>query len=128
MTSSLASAFTGCATVFVVQDVARSVAHYRDVLGFDVEFTYGEPALYAGVERDGVLIHLQAATTSDRRSGQGGVYVFSRDVDVLHRELAARGARILKEPQDYDYGMRDFAIADPDGNRLAFGMESRRRE
>lgn len=29
----------GAATVFVVRDVLGSVAHYRDVLGFQVEFT-----------------------------------------------------------------------------------------
>jgi hypothetical protein len=38
----------GAATVFVVKDVLRSVEHYRDVLGFHTEFTYGEPTFYAG--------------------------------------------------------------------------------
>jgi hypothetical protein len=58
----------GAATVFVVQDVLRGVGHYRDVLGFHTEFTYGEPTFYAGVERDDVVIHLQAASaTSGRR-------------------------------------------------------------
>ncbi|MGE5537671.1 MAG: bleomycin resistance protein [Gemmatimonas sp.] len=118
---SLASAFTGSATVFAVADVVRSVAHYRDTLGFDVEFTWGEPPVYAGVERSGVLIHLQAADGA--RRGPGAVYVFCRDVDALHAELAARGARVILAPNDYDYGMRDFTIADPDGNRLSFGME-----
>ena len=37
--------------MLVVRDVLASVAHYRDVLGFRVEFTYGEPVFYAGVER-----------------------------------------------------------------------------
>ena len=40
----------GSATVFVVKDVLRSVEHYRDVLGFHIEFTYGQPPFYAGVE------------------------------------------------------------------------------
>jgi hypothetical protein len=42
----------GAPTVLVVQDVLAGVAHYRDVLGFRVVFTYGEPTFYAGVERD----------------------------------------------------------------------------
>ena len=112
------------ATVFVVNDVVKSVAHYRDVLGFHVEFTYGEPACYAGVERDGALIHLQAAADTDRRPGQAAVYVFVTEVDRLCEELRSRGARVLVEPKNYPYGMRDFAIADPDGNQLAFGMET----
>ena len=57
MTTPAAASLCGAATVFVVQDVLRAVEHYRDVLGFHTEFTYGEPTFYAGVERDGVVIH-----------------------------------------------------------------------
>jgi hypothetical protein len=38
--------------------------------------------------------------------------------------LTARGANVLKAPQDYANGMRDFDITDLDGNQLVFGMES----
>ena len=120
-TSSLCAA----ATVFVVRDVLRSVEHYRDVLGFHTEFTYGEPTFYAGVERDGVMIHLQAASASKRQPGQGGVNIFVTDVDALYQELTSRGAHTLNEPRDYPYGMRDFDIHDLDGNHLCFGMESK---
>jgi uncharacterized glyoxalase superfamily protein PhnB len=113
------------ATVFAVHDVARSVEHYRAVLGFRVEFTYGEPTFYAGVERGGVLIHLQAAGETKRQPGQGSIYVFVDNVDALYEELSARGARILKPPKNYDYGMRDFDIQDLDGNQLGFGMPSK---
>jgi hypothetical protein len=33
----------------------------------------------------------------------------------------ARGERLVSQPQNYDYGMRDFDIADLDGNQLTFG-------
>jgi uncharacterized glyoxalase superfamily protein PhnB len=39
--------------------------------------------------------------------------------------MSGRGANVLKPPQDYAYGMRDFDVADPDGNHLTFGMETR---
>jgi uncharacterized glyoxalase superfamily protein PhnB len=112
----------GAATLFVVQDVPKSVAHYSDVLGFTVEFTYGEPTFYAGVERDDVTIHLQAAQQTKRQVGQGAINVFVTGVDALYEELKARGARVLNAPKDYPYGMRDFDIDDLDGNRLTFGM------
>ena len=114
------------AVVFVVKDVMRSVAHYRDVLGFREEFLYGEPTFYAGLERDSVTIHLQAAGVTKRQPGQGALNVFVTDVDALYEELKARGARALGPPKDYDYGMRDFTVEDLDGNHLNFGMESRR--
>jgi uncharacterized glyoxalase superfamily protein PhnB len=124
MTTPAAVSLRGAAPVFVVQDVLRSVDHYRDVLGFHTEFTYGEPTCYAGVERDNVLIHLQAASDTKRQPGHGAVNVFVTDVDALYQELKSRGARILDEPKDYPYGMRDFDVFDLDGNHLCFGMES----
>jgi len=113
------------ATVFVVQDVLRSVEHYCDILGFHTQFTYGEPTFYAGVERDDLVIHLQAASETKRQPGHGAVYVFVTDVDALYQELKSRGARTLNEPKNYPYGMRDFDIDDIDGNHLCFGMESK---
>jgi uncharacterized glyoxalase superfamily protein PhnB len=119
-----ASALRGAAPVFVVRDVGRAVQYYRDALGFRVGFTYGEPVHYAGVERDHVLIHLQAATETTRAPGQSSIYVFVTDVDTLYAELQGRGARALKEPRDFPYGMRDFDAEDLDGNHLGFGMET----
>ena len=97
------------------------------MLGFHIEFTYGEPTFYAGVERDSVAIHLQAASETKRQPGQGAVNIFVTDVDTLYQELKSRGARTLNEPKDYPYGMRDFDIHDIDGNQLCFGMQSKQQ-
>jgi hypothetical protein len=53
MTHPSATSLRGAATVFVVQDVLRSVEHYRDVLGFHTEFTYGQPTFTRGARRRG---------------------------------------------------------------------------
>lgn len=127
MTEPSTVSLCGAATVFVVQDVLRSVEHYRDVLGFRTEFTYGQPTFYAGVERGAVVIHLQAASETKRQPGQGAVNIFVTDVDALHQELRSRGAKTRNEPKDYAYGMRDFDINDLDGNHLCFGMESKQQ-
>jgi catechol 2,3-dioxygenase-like lactoylglutathione lyase family enzyme len=114
----------GAATVFVVADIAKSTAHYRDVLGFTVTFQYGAPIFYVCLCRDEVALHLLAASQTSRLPGNGGICIFVRDVDAVHAELAARGASIVKPPQDYDYGMRDFDVVDLDGNQLTFGTGS----
>lgn len=111
----------GSATVFVVEEVLQSLQYYRDVLGFQVEFTYGQPTFYAGVERNGVAIHLQAASQTKRQPGQGAMNVFVTDADTLYQELKSKGAKILTEPKDYPYGMRNFHVADLDDNQLCFG-------
>lgn len=114
--------FCGAAPVFVVQDVAASVQHYCAVLGFEAVFTYGEPVFYGGVERGDVTIHFQAARVTTRMPGQGAINIFVTEVDALYATLTANGARLLNAPADRAYGMRDFDVDDPDGNRLTFGM------
>ncbi len=111
------------AAILTVRDIARSVAYYRDALGFTVTFQYGEPTYYACLCRDNVSLHLRSGEAGRAWvPGNGAVAVFVEDVDALYRELVARGAHALKPPQDYAYGMRDFTVKDPDGNDLTFGM------
>jgi catechol 2,3-dioxygenase-like lactoylglutathione lyase family enzyme len=112
----------GAATVFVVSDIAKSIEYYRDVLGFTADFQYGTPTFYACLCRDEVSLHLIAARQTKRLPGNGAICVFVKDVDAVHAELAARGARVVKPPQNYDYGMRDFDVLDLDGNQLVYGM------
>jgi len=118
------SMMVGAATVFVVADIAKSAEHYRDVLGFTITFEYGEPIFYVCLCRDEVALHLLGAGQTKRQAGHGGICVFVRDVDAVHTELAARGAKVVKPPEDYAYGMRDFDVLDLDGNQLTFGMGS----
>jgi uncharacterized glyoxalase superfamily protein PhnB len=45
----------------------------------------------------------------------------STRVDSLHDTAAAAGAEIVLPPTDQDYGSRDFAARDPEGNIWSFG-------
>lgn len=110
-----------CAPVLVVKNVPASVAHYRDTLGFEVAFTWGDPVTFAGVCRDDVTIHLQADDQTRRPAGGGAVSIFVDDADRLYAELTERGATIPIEPKTYPYGMHEFSAFDPDGNQLTYG-------
>jgi catechol 2,3-dioxygenase-like lactoylglutathione lyase family enzyme len=114
------------AAVFAVADVAAALAFYVERLGFRVHFTLGDPPEYAIVERDAVSLHLMPASRSPGSRGRASVYVFAADVDALHAELVGRGCPIEVAPADFDYGMRETSVRDPDGNRLTFGTEVRR--
>jgi catechol 2,3-dioxygenase-like lactoylglutathione lyase family enzyme len=113
---------TGTATVLAVNDIAASVAYYRDALGFAVTFEYGQPTFYACLCRDEAALHLIAASETKRQPGEGALCIFLDDVDALHAELVARKAKVVKPPKDYDYGMREFEVVDLDGNQIFFGM------
>ncbi|WP_035606973.1 VOC family protein [Haloferula sp. BvORR071] len=114
----------GSATTFHVAHVEAALAYYTGVLGFSERFRFGD---YAGVEHGEVQIHLSGPkSTNKRQVGQGSIYIFCGDVDGYYAEIIGRGARPQAPPKDYEYGMRDFVVEDPDGNLVGFGQESSR--
>jgi uncharacterized glyoxalase superfamily protein PhnB len=53
--------------------------------------------------------------------GTFGAYVVTDDPDGLYARATAAGAKVLRELSDTDYGSRDFAVLDPEGNKWFFG-------
>jgi uncharacterized glyoxalase superfamily protein PhnB len=53
--------------------------------------------------------------------GAFGAYVVTDQPDALYERARKAGAQITAEPHDTDYGSRDFAARDPEGNRWSFG-------
>lgn len=53
--------------------------------------------------------------------GTFGAYVVTDDPDGLLTRARAAGAEVTMELHNTDYGSRDFAVRDPEGNRWSFG-------
>jgi catechol 2,3-dioxygenase-like lactoylglutathione lyase family enzyme len=111
--------------VFHVKNLTKSLAYYTGVLGFKPVFSWGTPPFYAGVSYKSVVIHLNQAPDAKDRRGKGAVYIFvSSGVDRYYGKVVKAGAKIIgAPPQWYEYGLKDFKLADPDGNWLSFGEE-----
>jgi len=50
-------------------------------------------------------------------------YLWVNDAAGFHEELERRGARIKYQPVVRSYGVKEFAVLDPDGYQIAFGEE-----
>ena len=98
-------------------DVASGIAHYRDVLGFRINYAQDDLAV---MYRDEVTVLL--IKRIERHTGIGSCYVYVADADTLHAELVAKGANVLGEPVSQPWGLRDFRVLDLEGNRLGFGQ------
>jgi uncharacterized glyoxalase superfamily protein PhnB len=104
--------------VFQVADLARAIGFYRDVLGFDVAWQWGEPPHIASVCSDPIEIVLLVAAqpaVSSAIINMGGV-------DEYFARVVKAGAREIVPLADRLYGMRDGRIADIDGNQLTLGQ------
>jgi catechol 2,3-dioxygenase-like lactoylglutathione lyase family enzyme len=113
---------------FIVNNVARSIAFYRDVLGF--ETWYREPdeePFFAVIGRDGAQLFLKAGEAAPMPNPsrdpamRWDTYVLAFDPDSFAAEFAARGAIFSAPLKDTHDALRGFEIKDPDGYTLFFG-------
>lgn len=139
---------TGMAVALTCKDMRKSVAFYRDVLGFRMKESWPdeeapmwanmllgdqsvmlggavEPAAVeamCGGDVDDVRIHTKLAEDFQaHRSGVGvSFYLYVPDIDAYASEIAGRGAELLRETKTQFYGIREALVDDPDGYRLVF--------
>ena len=122
--------FTSVTPNLLVRDIARSTAFYRDVLGFEIKQTVPDQAPYVFVwlERDGVPVFLNdpAAVEKDMTGaaarpagGTATLFFVLTSVDAYHAQVAPH-AKVIMDLKTQFYGMREFAIEDPDGHILTF--------
>ncbi len=98
-------------------NVSAAVIYYRDVLGFRINYQQHDLGV---MDRDQVTILLIART--DRHKGIGSAEFYVADADALYAELRAKGANLQGEPVSHPWGLRDFRLLDPEGNRLTFAQ------
>jgi uncharacterized glyoxalase superfamily protein PhnB len=102
-----------------VRDVEASIAYYMERLGFTDCWRFGRPPTFGGARRDG----LEVQFCKDCQGGPGTwMSIWVDDVDALHAELEARGADIRQPPTNFEWGVREMNVRDPDGHRVRFGM------
>jgi len=111
------------APVLQVEDLQRSLAYYRNQLGFELEFDY--EGFYASVIRDGCRVHLNCAAlpkrdqtafeTAEHLDACFGV----EDAEALANMFASSGADFSVPLRNMPYG-RECYVRDPDGYILGF--------
>jgi uncharacterized glyoxalase superfamily protein PhnB len=98
-------------------DVARAVVYYRDVLGFGINHQQDDIGV---MDRDGLRVLLIARTPAHTGIGSCSFYV--RDADALYADFRDKGANVQGEPVSHPWGLREFRVLDPEGNRLSFAQ------
>jgi uncharacterized glyoxalase superfamily protein PhnB len=59
---------------------------------------------------------------NERQGGTWDVFFWVNDVEALHGELELKGATVVYAPVVQPYGMKEFAVRDPNGYVLGFGQ------
>jgi predicted enzyme related to lactoylglutathione lyase len=116
-----AALFESVAPLLSVDELKSALDYYQRVLGFQVAWTWGEPAYLASVCRDRVELNLGERGKAGP-AGPSRVYIRLQGIDAYHERVRKAGAEITTAIGDRPYGMRDFDVRDPSGNQLDFGQ------
>jgi uncharacterized glyoxalase superfamily protein PhnB len=111
------------------RDARALIRFLVDAFGFEETAVYGEGdrvdhAELAWPPGGGIMLGSVKDSGDDHWAlapGSFGAYVVTSDPDALFARATAAGADVLIELYDTDYGSRDFAVRDPEGNRWSFG-------
>lgn len=114
---------------FIVTDVVRTIAFYRDQLGFENRLEEPKDGPFFGiVGRGGAQIFLKAhgglapVPNHTRHPWmRWDAFVYVRDPDALAAEFDATGVKFSAPLKDTADGLRGFEISDPDGYVIFFG-------
>jgi uncharacterized glyoxalase superfamily protein PhnB len=106
----------------------------RAVIDFLTALGFVETACYA--DENGVVQHAQLDWPEGggvmlgsykpdgpftQQPGSTAAYVVTADVDAVLARARAAGAAVPDAPSEQDYGSRDVALRDPEGNQWTFG-------
>jgi uncharacterized glyoxalase superfamily protein PhnB len=116
------------------RDAPKMLEWLCKAFGFERHFVVpGENGTIAHAQLvlDGGMIMLGSArddewgqlvkTVADVGARTGAAYVVVRDVDAHHARAKAAGAEIVRALQNTDYGSREYAARDPEGQVWSFG-------
>jgi uncharacterized glyoxalase superfamily protein PhnB len=133
-TSSGALKMSEASPGFTVNVLEKSLAWYRDIVGFVVEERWEREGKLTGVQlRAGDVVFMLGQDDwkkgRDRKKGEGfRLYcTTTQDVDVLAEKIVTRGGKLDQEPRDQPWGTRDFALTDPDGFKITIARETKKR-
>ena len=101
--------------VYNVNNMKRSKAFYRNVLGLPIGHEY--TGFWAEYATRPTVVALCAPSKRSKWRGKTAVALAVRDVYATVEALRRKGVKILMEPQETGVCHMAF-IADPDGNRI----------
>lgn len=115
-----------------VARIDAAVAYYVDALGFTLDWGDEQGGL-AGISKGDCRLFLANESFRKSHGNTGPILVWvnldgKAEVDALYAEWQASGAKLVSEPDDKPWKLREFVASDLDGNLIRVFYDFRRDE
>jgi predicted lactoylglutathione lyase len=105
-----------------VSDITKAAAYYENSLGFKLDWG-GEDGGIAGISQGQCRIFLTNPAFREPYGNVAPVLIWlnlnsKAEVDELHQQWKNKQAKIVSEPEDKPWKLREFTAADLDGNQF----------
>lgn len=105
-----------------VSHVRKAAEYYVNMLGFNLDWASDEDGI-GGISQGACRMFLTDAPFRQGHKNASPVVIWlnldsKQEVDELYAKWKNAGAKILAEPEDKPWHLREFTAADLDGNRL----------
>jgi len=115
-----------------VKDLQKSLAWYRDVVGFTVDQNHEREGKLTAVSLKAgdvrlLIVQDDGARGWDRVKGEGFSLqiITDQNVDEIAKRIKDLGGTLDSQPADTPWGARVFRVRDPDGFKLVISHDPR---
>jgi ribosomal protein S18 acetylase RimI-like enzyme len=112
---------TGSNPILASADIPATLQFYKEVLGFESSWTWGEPPIFGAVIWGPVTLMFSLQPELATRVAGHQLAVNTDSVDELYALHVDRGAKIVSPVEDKTWGMREYIVEDLHGYHLRIG-------
>jgi uncharacterized glyoxalase superfamily protein PhnB len=106
--------------VFAVSDVRETIAFFRNVLGFESDWLWGDPPVHGGAAWGKFQVMFSKRPELAAKIEGHSHYFFVDDVDSLYERHKSAGANIIRDIQNQPWGVREYTLREINGYHLTF--------
>ena len=112
--------------VIPTDDIQKSVNYFVNILGFEPDFMFGNPPVYARVKSGEVEIYFShdpdLANVLREKNVNPEIFIWVPDAESLFEKHLHQGAQIFETISDRPWGARQYVVHDINGYHLKFAQ------
>jgi uncharacterized glyoxalase superfamily protein PhnB len=105
--------------VVATEDVAGTVDYFVQTLGFEQDWTWGDPPIYAGLKAGDVLLYInydpETAVAIQQAELAPEIFLWVSEIESVYEQHLANGAEIVEELSARPWGALQYVVRDPNG-------------